>query len=169
MFLHCVSPKYILEWFVVTVTLGHRIWEMLQFGKGLRWELWRFADRAVILSTFLDFKEIMPLPTTMLQECLQTFGYFSLWYLVGMSKLKLSINILQLRPLVINLLVRGGHIHNKLPALQFKSLRYAGKDDLGKMASRTASFTAGFFHANSLSCPRLLQFSTNFSSSSSGS
>ena len=74
MFLHCVSPKYILERFVVTVTLGHRIWEMLQFGKGLRWELWRFADRAGILSTFLDFKEIMPLLTTMLQEYLPTFG-----------------------------------------------------------------------------------------------
>ena len=43
-FLHCVSPKYILEWSVVTVTLGHRILEMLLFGKDLRWESWRFAD-----------------------------------------------------------------------------------------------------------------------------
>ena len=82
MFFHCFSPKYILEWFVVTVTLGHRIWEMLQFGKGPRWEPWRFADRAGILSTFLEIKEIMPLLTTMLQECLQTFGYSSSWYLV---------------------------------------------------------------------------------------
>ena len=156
MFLHCVSPKYILEWFVVT-GIGS-----VKFGKGLRWEPWRFADRAVILSTFLDFKEIMPLPTTVLQECLQTLSYFSSWYLIRMSKLKLSITFLQLGPQGIDLMVRGSHIHNKLPALQFKSLRYAGKD--GEMASRTASFTAGFFRANSLSYPRLLQFSTNFSS-----
>ena len=47
-----------------------------------------------------------------------------------MAKLKLSINFLQLRSQVVDLLVRGCHIHNKLPALQFKWLRYAGKGDL---------------------------------------
>ena len=152
MFLHYVSPKYIFEWFVVTVTHVHRMWEMLQ---GLRWEPWRFADRAGIHSTFLDFNEIMLLPTTMLQECLQTFGYFSLWYLVWMAQLKLSINFLQLSPQVVDLLVRGGHINNKLPVLQFKLLRSAGNGDIGWRKGIKNCFLYSWILPCQLSCPRI--------------